>query len=283
MTRFGVDFAFGHPGGAALAAEGVTVVGRYVPYQGDGGKGLTIEEVIDYHANGLEVFLFWEQEAAMHRGGFSRGKRDAEIAVANLRALGAPDTVAIYPAVDFNPLASDWPLIRDYQRGFISVAGIERTGIYGNYDVIEYAKQMGLATYFCQCVAWSGGELNPWRHIFQDVGPNVAGIHVDHLTIYGDEYGQWKGDQMGLSKEDMVALFGSTERDANGNLLSVEERYGPAKARYDDAVATGRSLLEQVGQAGADLKAHTTNHGGAGGGIPKHTHEIASAVVGDPK
>lgn len=271
MTAFGVDFAFGRPGGGALAAEGVTTVGRYVPYLGDGGKGATIEEVADYHANGLSVFFFWETVAAMHRGGFQQGKSDAAIALANLRSLGAPDDVAIYPAVDFSPGAGDWPLIRDYQRGFISVAGIERTGIYGNFDVIEYAKQMGLATWFCQCVAWSGGELNPWRHIFQDVGPNVAGIHVDHLTIYSDEFGQWKGDES-LTKEDMVALFGSTERDPlTGRLLSVEERYPNAKARYDEAVSSGKSLLEQVGQGNADLKKHTDNHG-AGGGIAPHTH-----------
>ena len=271
MTRFGVDFAFGRPGGAALAAEGVTAVGRYVPYQGDGGKGLTIDELLDYHANGLDVFLFWEQEAAMHRGGFARGKRDAEIAVANLRGLGAPDTVAIYPAVDFAPGASDWPLIRDYQRGFVSVAGIERTGIYGNYDVIEYAHDGGLARYFCQCVAWSRGQLSAWRHVFQDVGPNVAGIHVDHLTIFGDDYGQWKGDQMELSKEAMVALFGSTERDDKGNLLPVELRYENAKARYDAAVESGVSLLEQVGNAGADLKAHTANHPSGGAIAPGTT------------
>lgn len=278
MTRFGVDFAYGwKPGlGGAFAAEGVTAIGRYCPYQGDGGKGLTIEEVIDYHANGLEVFLFWEQEAAMHRGGFSRGKRDAEIAIANLRALGAPDTVAIYPAVDFNPLASDWPLIRDYQRGFISVAGIERTGIYGNYDVVEYAKQMGLAAYFCQCVAWSDGELNPWRHIYQDVGPNVAGIHVDHLTIYGDEFGQWRADA-GMTDRDILAIFGSTETDP-------AERLANAKYRYEQSITTGNSPFNAAANALANLDAHVANHPSSGGtGVPKHTHEIASAVVGDPK
>lgn len=266
MTAFGVDFAFGRPGGAALAAEGVTTVGRYVPYLGDEGKGATREEVADYHANGLSVFFFWETVAAMHRGGFAQGKADAAVAVANLRELGAPDSVAIYPAVDFAPGASDWPLIRDYQRGFISVAGIERTGIYGNFDVIEYAHDNQLATYFCQCVAWSGARLSKWRHIFQDVGPNVAGIHVDHLTIYGDEFGQWKGDA--LTKEDIVALFGSTERDASGELLSVDARYPNAKARYDAALESGNSLLEQVGNAMSKAAEASKT---AGGKVPKGT------------
>lgn len=283
MTRFGVDFAYGwKPGlGASMAAEGVAAIGRYCPYQGDGGKGLTIEEIIDYHANGLEVFLFWEQEAAMHRGGFSRGKRDAEIAIANLRALGAPDTVAIYPAVDFNPLASDWPLIRDYQRGFISVAGIERTGIYGNYDVVEYAKQMGLAAYFCQCVAWSDGELNPWRHIFQDVGPDVAGIHVDHLTIYGDEYGQWKGDT--VSQDDfndlVLACFsGSEDRDANGKTLPKEERLPIALTRMRNrADGCFGSIADRAESA------YVIAQQGGGTGVPKHTHPVPGTTTGEPK
>ena len=36
--------------------------------------------------------------------------------------------------------------------------------------------------------------------------------------IYGDEFGQWKGDA--LTKEDIVALFGSTERDKKFILAS---------------------------------------------------------------
>jgi hypothetical protein len=268
MVRFGVDFAFGNPTGAALAAEGVTAVGRYVPYLGDGGKGLRGSEVDDYHANGIDVFLYWETIAAQHRGGFAQGKADAQVALKNLAELGCPDDVAIYLAVDFAPNASDWPLIREYQRGFMSIAGIERTGIYGNYDVIEFAKMGQLARYFCQCVAWSRGKLSEWRHIFQDVGPTVAGLHVDHLEIYGDDFGQWRANQ-GMTKEDIVALFGSTERDpVSGRLLSVEERYDNAKARYDEAVSTGKSLLEQVGNA----MALAVSHGGGGGGVAEHKH-----------
>jgi hypothetical protein len=99
---------------------------------------------------------------------------------------------------------------------------------------------------------------------------NVAGRNRDA--------NYWFLQEDSLTKEDIVALFGSTERDpVSGRLLSVEERYPNAKTRYDEAVSTGKSLLEQVGNA----MALAVNHGG--GGIPAHQHEIAATTIGVPK
>ena len=143
--------------------------------------------------------------------------------------------------------------------------------INGNYDVVEYAKQMGLAAYFCQCVAWSGGELNPWRHIFQDVGPDVAGIHVDHLTIYGDEYGQWKGDTVSQKDFDdlVLACFsGSEDRDANGKTLSKEERLPIAYDRMRNRADGGFGSIADRAESAYVI----AQQGGAGGGIAPHTH-----------
>jgi hypothetical protein len=138
------------------------------------------------------------------------------------------------------------------------------------------AKQVGLATWFCQCMAWSGGELNPWRHIYQDVGPNVAGIHVDHLTIYGDEFGQWRADA-GMTDRDILAIFGSTETDP-------AERLANAKYRYEQSITTGNSPFNAAANALANLDAHVTNHPSGGGtGVPKHTHPVLQTTTGEPK
>ena len=68
---------------------------------------------------------------------------------------------------------------------------------------------------------------------------------------------------MGLSKEDMVALFGSTERDeTTGELMPLDYRYQQALPRYQEAIDTGNSLLEQVGNALAESK-----KGGKGGSL----------------
>ena len=245
---FGIDYAFGFRPDLPeqMAPANVRAVGRYVPYVGDGGKGLTKQEVEAWHAAGIDIFLYWEVEAARHRGGFAQGQQDAGLCLAAARQLDIPDDVAFFPAVDFAPGAGDFGPIASYQQGFMSEVGIMRTGIYGNYDVIEYAHDRGLAAFFCQCIAWSGGKLSPWRHVFQYVGPNIAGLHVDHLEIYGDDFGQWRSNAM-LSPFEIVALFGSTERGDDGNLMPFEFRLQRAKERMQTAVDSGVSLLEQVG------------------------------------
>ena len=54
MTE-GVDYSFARPGGAALRAAGKSFAVRYVPYQGDQGKGLKADELSDLQANGIAV------------------------------------------------------------------------------------------------------------------------------------------------------------------------------------------------------------------------------------
>lgn len=80
-------------------------------------------------------------------------------------------------------------------------------------------------------------------------------------------------EDMGLSKEDIVALFGSTERYPKGHaqageLMTVDERFANAKARYDAALESGNSLLEQVGNALAKAAEASKT---AGGKVPKGT------------
>lgn len=51
-------------------------------------------------------------------------------------------------------------------------------------------------------------------------------------------------EDMGLSEDDILAIFGSTERDPQGNLRERAYRLARAKERYEEAVSTGRSVLE---------------------------------------
>ena len=60
---FGVDYSFGRPGAAALKAAGVKFVVRYVPYLGDGGKGLKRPEAEELHGAGIPVALVYESTA----------------------------------------------------------------------------------------------------------------------------------------------------------------------------------------------------------------------------
>lgn len=229
MVIPGVDIAFPPDGyGAPLAELGYRFIGRYCPYYGDGGKGLTAAQVTDYHANGLGIIVFVETVAAAHRGGFEAGVREARMYRAAVAQLGIPEYVVAFFCVDFEPNADDWDAIAGYQLGAISVLGIERVGIYGNYDVIEFAHARGIASRFVQCVAWSGGRMSSWRDVFQDVGPDVAGHHVDHDTAYAEDFGQWKPQEEDMSElEDLVLACFSGQEEAE---LSRAERL--VKARY---------------------------------------------------
>lgn len=73
-------------------------------------------------------------------------------------------------------------------------------------------------------------------------------------------YGYLFEEEDALTKEDIVALFGSTERDADGNLMPLDYRYEQALPRYRAAIDTGVSLLEQVGNAMAAAKGGEHKH-----------------------
>jgi hypothetical protein len=69
--------------------------------------------------------------------------------------------------------------------------GIERVGLYGGYWPLLRAKQNGTARWFCQTLAWSGGNLLPGVHLYQ-YGFNVYinGVNVDLVRAYQDNFGQ---------------------------------------------------------------------------------------------
>lgn len=68
---------------------------------------------------------------------------------------------------------------------------------------------------------------------------------VDELVAALEESDVTQGELDDL----ILAIFGSTERDAQGNLAPKAQRLANAKARYQAAVATGRSVLEVAGEA----------------------------------
>lgn len=81
-----------------------------------------------------------------------------------------------------------------------------------------------------------GGWTQTSAHQYSSTIP-VCGRERDHNYWFLEEH-------MGLSNDDILAIFGSTERDQDGNLLPKEERLVFAKERYQLAITTGRSVLE---------------------------------------
>ncbi len=204
----GIDFSWARPGGAAIKAAGNEFVMRYVPYPGDGGKGLTAAEVEDYRANGLDIGLVFESTAARHLAGFGAGAVDGLQSMKSAKALGFPDDCAVYFAVDFDASADQMTIIDDYQRGAASILTAARVGIYGSYRVIDLTS-LSNTTWLWQTYAWSHGQEHPRRHVYQyENGVTLNGGEVDLCEAYGTEQGLWKAqeEEMGMTAEERADL-----------------------------------------------------------------------------
>lgn len=193
----GVDFSFGRPSGDSLVAAGKAFVIRYVPYSGDGGKGLTAAEVADYQSHGLAVCLVWESTNARALSGRSAGALDATIAKANAAALGFPVDLPIYFACDFDMRREDEATVAAYFAGAAGVIGLGRTGIYGGLSAVQHAQAGKWASWFWQTYAWSGGIWASGIQLQQySNGHSIGGAAVDYDRALVAEYGGWKVGSM---------------------------------------------------------------------------------------
>ncbi len=194
MTLEGVDFSWGRPGGAALVAAGKHFVIRYVPYAGDGGKGLEAAEIADYRSHGLGICLVFESTMARAlTGGYAGGVADAKTSVAAIAALGMPSSMPVYFAVDTDTTATNWPAIDAYFDGAISVMGKARVGVYGEASLMDHLRDK--VDYLWQTYAWSGGVMASGIDLLQYLnGQTINGAGVDYVRAYVGDYGQWEGD-----------------------------------------------------------------------------------------
>lgn len=189
----GVDYSDSRPGGAVLYAAGKRFAVRYVPYGGY-SKGLTKAEALDLLANGIDIPLVFESTADRMRDGYGAGVYDAGLCVSALFELGAPSTLPIYFGADFDTTPLDYTQIDVYLQGAASVLGLNRVGIYGEFDVLDHCRSAGLAVYFWQTYAWSGGRIFAYNHIFQYLnGVFINGCEVD-LDASAVEFGQWRSN-----------------------------------------------------------------------------------------
>lgn len=198
----GIDYSFARPGGAAIRAANKLFAMRYLPYGGDGGKGLTKQEVVDLHSNDIGIGVFFESTAGRMFDGYPAGVADARTARFGLAELGAPP-IPVFFACDVDTTPDQLALVDDYLRGTASVIGLERNGIYGEYDVIDHCQKAGTATFFCQCYAWSYGRKHPYRHVYQYLnGQTINGGAVDYDEAYGDTSWLWRPKGEDLTKDE---------------------------------------------------------------------------------
>lgn len=274
MAVFGVDYAWGRPGPAALKRAGAKFVCRYVSHDTT-GKDLTRDEADQLSEAGLWLVVVWETTASRALSGHSGGTADARDADRKARDCGMPADRPIYFAVDFDAQPSQQAVINAYLDGAASVIGRDRVGLYGGYGPVKRALDAGKARWAWQTYAWSGGRWDERAHIQQYSNNRVLnGVSVDYNRAMKDDYGQWR---VGVSyaEDDMPeyvsvgAAAGQTLPSGQWTTIVWNREYSDTTGQHPDA--GGPRLLN--GKARYALTASATLRG-----VPAGTEVRARAI-----
>src|SRR2546427_509105 len=134
-TRQGLDYSYARLPGAALAQAGISFVCRYLSH--DEGKNLSLAEVHDLRASGIDVVSVWESTQFRPLEGEAAGRDDGREAVRQASVLGASPGSVIYFAVDFDVTGRSQPetdAILQYFRGVRQTIGPYSPGLNFNPD-----------------------------------------------------------------------------------------------------------------------------------------------------
>jgi hypothetical protein len=191
-TQNGVDYSWYRPSPSSLKSDGYRFVCRYLSHDTT-GKNLSKSEADALIAEGIGVVSNWEDSATDALSGYDLGVSDAKAADSQDSADGAPSTRPIYFSVDFDATPGDQTAISAYFDGVASVIGLDRTGAYGGYYVVQRLFDAGKIKWGWQTYAWSGGQWDS-RAQLRQVQNGIAGGQMDLDQAVADDFGQWGAD-----------------------------------------------------------------------------------------
>lgn len=187
----GIDYSWARPGAARIRKAGYEFVVRYIPYEGNGGKGIEADEIADLRDNDIKIVIVFESYSNRALEGYSAGREDAQVSQTQLERVGLDIKMPVYFAIDFDVKINQFQAVEDYLRGVSSILGIKRTGVYGDYSVIELSESKGLAEYYWQTCGWSEKKIHPKAHLYQyGINKNLNGpidINNSMKSYYGQE------------------------------------------------------------------------------------------------
>lgn len=204
-----VDYSAGVPTGSSVKAAGHMGAVRYVSQARPDaiswmkGKPVSLTETRDFAANGLataSVYQFGRANNADWLQGAAGAATHAPQAINLHQAAGGPTGRPIYIAIDDNPTWAQYTnQIRPYLRAFqaaLTAAGYQ-TGVYGNWNVIEWCIRDGIGAFFWQHDWGSGGKIHPRTTIHQKAKwqAYIDGVQVDINNVYASDWGQWTPGQ----------------------------------------------------------------------------------------
>jgi hypothetical protein len=252
-----VDYAWGRPGAEALKRVGASGVARYLSWVPN-GKVINATEYSELKNAGLDIVLVWEFSATDFKNYSFNALEAAQEALRQANALGYDG--ALYYAIDWDITAKEWPTVLErLKQGPNLVHGASRTGIYGPWYALEWARRDGVASWFWQAgmsTAWSNGNNAyawPGAHLQQYSNAIINGIDCDMNAIKQSNYGQAGGSTMQLTGPDPWG-------NGNGNEQAAELRngyhilangYSPTEAN-DNGVIARLERIEKAQTAAID-------------------------------
>lgn len=205
-----IDFAVGVPSAAGIKRAGHLGAIRYVSKRRPGteswmtGKPVTLQETKANAAQGLataSIYQFGRAETADWKQGAAGAAIHAPQAIALHRAASGPTNRPIYIAIDDNPTRAQYDQqIKPYLQAFsrlLSAAGYQ-TGVYGNYNTIEWCVRDGIGSFYWMHDWGSNGKIHPRTTIHQLPGNmqrTIDGVTVDINEVYARDWGQWMPGQ----------------------------------------------------------------------------------------
>jgi hypothetical protein len=198
-----LDYAAGVIPASQIRAAGAAGAIRYVSDRRPGGawmlgKPMQITEARDLNQNGLKIvscYQYGKQSSADWLGGQSAGVTHAQRGWQLHSAAGGPASAPIYASIDDDPSYEQYKQqVAPYLRGWESVVGHQRVGVYANSKTIDWALHDGLGSYFWQHNWGSpGGYTHPAANLHQvEIDKrNVGGVGVDINNICKPQFGQW--------------------------------------------------------------------------------------------
>ncbi|GAB3938984.1 DUF1906 domain-containing protein [Corynebacterium tapiri] len=257
-----IDYAAGVPSAQAVKNAGHIGAVRYVSARRPGaewmiGKPVTATETADFAANGLavaSVYQFGKNETADWKQGAAGAAVHAPQAITFHVAAGGPTGVPVYVAIDDNPSREQYDsLIKPYLQAFgiaLEKAGL-KLGIYGNYNVINWAISDGIGAYFWQHNWGSNGKIHPHAHLHQIRidKDKVAGIGVDINNVYREDWGQWTPGKAAHTTAPSTPATSTPAASTTQPKQSTPVAVSPNPGQFPDITVNGSSISgEQISQ-----------------------------------
>ena len=256
MTTLGLDYSAGRIPGAAIRDAGYGFVMRYLWFPGQQHAFLTADEALDLRAAGIAIGPIFESTASRAAQGWDAGVADANTAVEQLEAVGAPTDQVIYFTIDFDAAEDVQGAINDYFRGAASVVGVDRVGCYGGFWPLSRVFNRRLTRYGWQTLGWSGGNREQRAALYQNgKRTSIAEIDCDvnELTGPAGLWGQEGGETM--SFKEVLTGDNGYQATAEDFIVGIMRRVEaivdrPAIAITDEQLTAAlRPLLPEITNA----------------------------------